>query len=112
MNDPTVVVQGILKPDGTLELQQPVNLSPGEVQVTVQKLPIAPTSQEDVWAALDRIWAAQETRGDVPRTRDQIDAEVNSLRDEVEERFSEIERIHSECEASRHDAGGPREGKK
>ena len=37
--------------------------------------------------------------------------EINTLRDEAEERFSEIGHIHSEYEASRHDAGGPREGK-
>lgn len=100
MNDPAVVVHGILKPDGTLELQQPVNLPPGHVQVTVQKLPIAATSPEDVWAALDRIWAAQEVRGDVPRTGDEIDAEVRSVRDQAEERFSEIEWVHSEYDVS------------
>ena len=37
MNVPHVIVHGIVKPDGTLEVNQPVNLPPGEVQITVKQ---------------------------------------------------------------------------
>ena len=37
-----VVIQGVVKPDGTLELQEKVNMPPGRVQVTVSPLPELP----------------------------------------------------------------------
>jgi hypothetical protein len=42
-----VMVEGTLKPDGTLELDQKPNLSPGRVQVVLRSATEAPPPQED-----------------------------------------------------------------
>jgi hypothetical protein len=96
-----VVVDGTLRPDGTLLLDEKPNLPPGRVRVTVQAA-AAPVGPEDgVLARLQRIWAEQEARGDAPRTREEVDAEINALRDEAEEEMKAIERLYGECERSR-----------
>jgi hypothetical protein len=38
MSSDQVVVHGRIRPDGTLELNQPVGLPPGEVRVTIKPL--------------------------------------------------------------------------
>ena len=90
MTNSQVVVHGVVKADGTLELTQPIALPPGEVQVTVETLRGSDLPREAVWGLLERIWADQEARGVVPRTREEIDAEVDAMRDEAEERFRDI----------------------
>ena len=77
-----VVIQGILKSDGTLELSQPVNLPPGEVRVIVQAMTHA---SENVLAVLEDIWAERKAKGMQGRSREQVDADVQSMRDEWEE---------------------------
>jgi hypothetical protein len=74
-----VVVQGTLKPDGTLELNQPVNLPPGEVRVIVQAMT---HSSENVLTVLERIWAERKAKGMQGRSGEQIDADIRSMRDE------------------------------
>lgn len=91
MNTSAVVLQGVVKADGTLELRENLRLPPGPVQVTVQPLGAAPP--EEVMAVLQRIWAEQKARGHVPRSREEIDAELNALRDEAEQEMRDIERI-------------------
>ena len=92
MDSMQVVVHGVLNPDGTLQLRQPVNLPPGEVRVTVETVK-EPSSREDVVTVLERIRAEQRTRGHVPRTREEVDAEISAMRDEAEEQMQQIERI-------------------
>ncbi len=86
----TEVLRGILKSDGSLELEEKPTLPAGPVRVTVESL-LEPT--ESVWTILERIWAARKARGAVPRTREQIDADVEAVRGEWEERDEEIERL-------------------
>ena len=68
------MVQGTLKPDGTLELDQKPNLSPGRVRVTVEPV-TEPTRPDRFWAMLEQIWADLKARGHVPRSVEQIEAE-------------------------------------
>ena len=96
-----VVVHGRIRPDGTLELNQPVGLPPGEVQVTVEPLAGESSPKEDLGTLMERIWAAQRARGYQPRTREEIDADLNQMRDEAEEEMLEIERLHEECQRAR-----------
>ena len=103
-----VVLHGRVLPDGTLELNQPVGLPPGEVQVTVEPAPVATSPKEDLLAVMSRIRAAQDARGYQPRTREEIDAGIETLREEAEERIRAIEQIHAECNPS----GGQPPGKK
>ena len=70
MNTGPVVVHGRIRSDGTLELNQPLGLPPGEVEVTVQTVSGESSPKEDLLALMERIWAAQRARGFRPRTRD------------------------------------------
>ena len=80
MNITPVTVQGIIKPDGALELNQPIDLPPGKVQITVQHLEASAQTKETVRTFLERIRTEQHARSHVPRTRDEIDADVNAMR--------------------------------
>jgi hypothetical protein len=100
MSSDPVVVHGRIRPDGTLELSQPVGLPPGEVQVTVAAVPEATAPKEDTGTLMERIRAAQRARGYRPRTREEIDAQIDAIRDEAdeaEERMRAIEQIRAEC---------------
>ena len=58
-----VMVEGTLKPDGTLELDQKPNLAPGRVQVVLrQESPPTPTT-EDWWQYLQRCRRELEASG-------------------------------------------------
>ncbi len=79
-----VIVEGTLKPDGSLELDGKLNLPPGRVQLIVQPLPQLP-KDDPFWQTMERIWAAQKARGHVPRGKEEIDAEIAAMRDETDE---------------------------
>ncbi len=92
-------VQGTLREDGTLVLDQKPNLPPGRVKVTVEL--VSDLTQTDVWQVLERIWAGQRARGHIPRTKEQIDAELEQARQQDEERMQALEQIHQECSQTR-----------
>jgi hypothetical protein len=98
-----IEIQGTLREDGTLVLDDKPNLPPGRVKVTVQ--PLVDLTQTDIWQALERIWAGQRERGHVPRSKEEIDAELEASRQEDEERMQALERIHEECEQYRQRRG-------
>lgn len=58
-----IVVQGTLKPDGTLELDQKPNLSPGRVQVALRPAPEALPSQEGWWPYMQNARKKMEEAG-------------------------------------------------
>lgn len=86
-----VVVQGTVRPDGTLELSHPVNLPPGEVRVIVQAVTPPSGSGDNVLTVLERIWAERRAKGMKGRSAEQIDADIRSMRDEWEDRRRELE---------------------
>lgn len=94
--DSTMVVQGIIKPDGTLELEEKISLPPGRVQVTVMPLPDLP-KDDPFWQMLQGIWAGQKARGHVPRSAQEVEAERRTLREEWEERMRAMEQIQEEA---------------
>src|SRR5258708_29964786 len=94
MTTNAIEIQGTLREDGTLVLDDNPNLPPGRVRVTVE--PVPDLTQTDVWQVLERIWAGQRTRGHIPRTREQIYAELEAARQDDEERMQALERIHEE----------------
>src|SRR5207247_1285561 len=63
MNTAKIVVQGAIKPDGSLELAERLSLPPGPVQITIQPMPAAPPGQEDWWQFLQRARAELEAMG-------------------------------------------------
>ena len=59
-----VVVEGTLKPDGTLELDRRPNLQPGRVTVVLrQEAETGVPPQEDWWQCLQRLRAEREAAG-------------------------------------------------
>ena len=82
MNAQPIVVEGVVKPDGTLEVEGKVPLPEGKVRVTVEALPWT-FEDHPFWKMLERIWAA----------RDQ--AELQPLRT-AEERAAEFKRYRAE----------------
>lgn len=74
-------IQGILKPDGTIELQERPALAPGPVRVTLEAQPV---QQRDPWKTLQRIWNERNVLGLQPRSAEEIDAEIDAMRDEWE----------------------------
>ena len=80
-----VIVQATLKPDGTLELDQKPNLSPGRVQVIVQSLPAASSVRRGLVDAMDEIRRSQRARGYPGRTPEEMQAEEAARREEDED---------------------------
>ena len=96
MNSTPVVVQGLVRPDGTLELKDKLSLSPGPVQVTI--MPFQESPRDDLfWQMMQGIWADQKARGHVPRSAAEVEGERKKLRAEWEERMQEIQRVQEEA---------------
>lgn len=91
-----IVIQGVIRPDGTLELREKINIPPGPVQITVAPLPELP-KDDPFWQMMQRIWDGQRARGHVPRSAEEVEAERRALREEWEERMQTIDRIQSEA---------------
>ena len=96
MNTALVVLQGVVKPDGTLELAETLKLPPGPVRITIQ--PLAQGSDADNWwAHLQRIRADMEARGYPFFTEEEGQAYIEELRSGDER----IEEIYRQSEESR-----------
>jgi hypothetical protein len=108
MNTTTVVIEGTVRPDGTLEVTQKVNLPAGRVHVTVQ--PVAEPVQPDrFWTMMESIREARLASGRAPRTREEIDAEIMATRDEAEEEMQAVERLQDEYRRARDQARAAKE---
>ena len=95
MNLTTTVVCGILKNDGTLELDEKPQLAPGRVQVTIHAIPEpgVASRHRTILEVLDEIHAAQETRGYRGRSVEEMladEAERRAEDEEYEERWRKI----------------------
>jgi len=99
-----VVVHGTLRPDGTLELREKLDLPAGPVRVTVETVG-QPVQPERFWSMMQAIWSNLRTSGRNPRTREQIDAEIDALRKEAEDELSGIEKLHQACREAREQTG-------
>jgi hypothetical protein len=102
---PSLVLEGTLTPDGTLQLDQRPNLPAGRVRVTVQPLSPAAPPGDTLMSRMRAVWDAQKARGHVPRSREEIDADLNALRDEAEEEMQAVERLSDECRRARDQEG-------
>ncbi len=86
-----LVLHGQIRPDGTLQVEEKVNLPPGPVSVTVQAL--ATATRRQTLRVLEEIWAQREAQGMVARPAEDIDAEIDAMRDEDESRMRDIESV-------------------
>jgi hypothetical protein len=98
-----VTLQGTVRADGSLELDDRIAMPEGRVLVTVRPI-VQPASDDPFWQRMERIWAGQRARGHIPRTKEQIDAELRELRDEAEVEMRAIEQLHDACRGERRDA--------
>lgn len=92
MSNQQIVLHGRIRPDGTLQIDERIDLPPGPIQVTVEARPEM-QGGEDTRSVLEQIRGRRLTRGAVTRSKEQIDAEINAMRDEDEQRMREIEAI-------------------
>ena len=90
-----MVIEGTLKPDGTLELDEKLNLPPGRVKVTVQT--------EDWLRYLKRCRAELEASGATFRRGVDIEAEIDEIRGESER----VDGIRWEQEWAKHHPEAP-----
>ena len=103
-----VIVEGVVKPDGTLEVPQKLALPAGRVQVTVQSV-TGPTQPDRFWKLMESIWADLRASGRTPRTQEEIDAEIDALRNEADEEMQAVERLQEECRRAREQTQGAKE---
>lgn len=90
MKTQSLVLHGHIRPDGTLQVEEKVNLPPGPVSVTVQAVV---ATRKPTLQVLEEIWAHRAAEGMVGRAAEEIDAEINAMRDEDEERMRGVESI-------------------
>jgi hypothetical protein len=100
MSTPITVVEGMIRPDGTLELPEKLTLPAGRVQVTLVPIPDLP-GDDPFWQRMTAMWAAQKARGHAPRTEAEVEADRDGLRLEWEEHMARIARIQEEAERLR-----------
>ena len=60
MSTPVVIVEGTVRADGTLEVQEKVNLPAGKVQVTLVSVPELP-KDDPFWQRMQAIWSGQKS---------------------------------------------------
>ena len=85
-----ITVEGTLKPDGTLELDQKPNLPPGRVTVVLRQ-EIEPATHEGWWPYMQRVRAEREAAGYHFMNEAEMEAHLLWLRDD-EERIDSIYR--------------------
>jgi len=97
-----VVVQGTLKPDGTVELDQKPDLPPGRITVVLRQEQALP-AQEGWWPYLQRVRSAREATGYHFMNEAEMETHLQWLRDDEDR----IERTHREMdqEKRRQDNG-------
>jgi hypothetical protein len=98
-----VVVEGTLKSDGTLELDQKPNLSPGRVTVALRQESAPSATAEGWWPLMQRLRAEREAAGHPFMDESEMDAHVRWLRDDDER----IDRIHREIELEKRKGAQP-----
>lgn len=79
------VIEGTLKPDGTLELDQKPSLLPGRVQVTVKPLAPSPGGRRGLVEVMDEIRQSQRARGYQGRSQQEMQAEEKAHQEENED---------------------------
>ena len=99
-----MVVEGTLKPDGSLELDGRLNLLPGRVHLIVQPLPELP-KEDPFWPMMQRIWAERAAAELTPRSTEEVEGQRKALRDDAEEEIEATRRLQEESKRLRQEAG-------
>src|SRR5436309_10340361 len=106
MSAGVVILQDVVKPDGSLELEGKIPLPAGKVQVTLQPVPDLPEG-DPFFDMLKGIWAARAAAGLTPRAVEEVEAQRQQLREETEQEVSEAIRLQEQSQRLRQEAEGP-----
>jgi hypothetical protein len=90
MSPSEVVIEGTLKPDGTLELDQKPGLAPGRVKVILQPAQAGAHRQRGLVDVIDEIRRGQQARGFQGRSAEEIEAGLREGEDEYERRMQAL----------------------
>ena len=85
-----VVIDGTLKPDGTLELDQKPSLAPGRVKVTLQPAQAGLSPRHGLADVIDEIRQGQQARGFQGRSTQEIEAGLREGEEEYEQRMQAL----------------------
>lgn len=97
MTMPSLEVLGTIRADGSLELDEKLNVPPGRVKVRVEAIPETKAKPaEGLVEFVDRLRREMEAAGHKFRTKEEIDAEIEELRNEWEERLEELDRARGD----------------
>ncbi len=80
MTNTHVVVEATINPDGSLELDDKLNLPPGRVQLIVQPLPEVP-KDDPFRQKMERIWADRKAAELTARSAEEVEAQRRAMRD-------------------------------
>jgi len=92
------IVQGTLKPDGTLELDEKLSLPPGRVRVAVESLSTT-SARRGLVEVMDEIRQSQRARGYLGRSLEEMQAEEATRRDEDEDYERRCQQLWGTCAA-------------
>jgi hypothetical protein len=98
-----VVIQGVVRADGTLELEGKVPLPAGRVRVTLEPVPHSQET-DPFFAMLRKIRAIRESHGVLPDAAAAI-AAARNVRDEFDEQVEAAGQLQEECRRRRQEAG-------
>jgi hypothetical protein len=84
---------GLVRPDGSLELNGKLTVPPGRVRVRVESLEPPGQPAESLIEFVARTRRELEAAGHRFRTREEIDTELEGLRGEWDERLDELNRL-------------------
>ena len=90
----TQVVEGALKPDGTLELKDRLSLPPGRVRITVESLATPAPQPGDLVKVMDAIRRAKAARGYGGRSPEEMRADEAARAAEDDEYEARWQAIH------------------
>jgi hypothetical protein len=103
MSTPVVTVERIVKPDGTVEIPEMVNLPAAKVQVTLVSLPDLP-QDDPFWQRIQKNWEGQQARGHIARAVEEVESQRQTFRQEMEDEIQEAMRLQEECRRARDPA--------
>jgi hypothetical protein len=101
------LIDGMLKPDGTLELHEKPTLRPGRVTVVLRQGADAQSLRpldNTFFQLMEEIWAGQRARGHVPRSEEEVEAQRRRWRQESQDEIDEAIKLQEESRRLRQHA--------
>ncbi len=85
-----VAIEGTLKSDGTLELDQQPNLAPGRVKVILQTIQTSASGRRGLADVIDDIRHGQQARGFQGGSAEEIEAGLREGEEEYEQKMQAL----------------------